>query len=124
MIEHYKLHKEEYDRLQEQYRVKADEIVDAIHCPEMTPYEPWMIRHMWVHAPNYWADYWTVGYRLERNNATMWGHRSPTKLIEVYYAKIAQQFIDDPEWLPKFAGEFKTKYYAQLDKLRPEDRVK
>jgi hypothetical protein len=39
-------------------------------------------------------------------------------LIEVYYAKIAPQYIDDPDWLPKFAAEFKAKYYAQLEALK------
>jgi hypothetical protein len=118
-IIHYQLPKEEYDRLQKQYEARANEIVDAIHCPEMnTTYKSWMIRNLWVHVPNYWADYFTIGYRLEQNNSTSFGYHSPTKLIEIYYAKISAETVNDPEWLPKFADQFKARYYEQLDKCR------
>ncbi len=80
--------------------------------------EPRRIRNLWAMAPNQHANYWTIGYRLERDNSTEFGYHRPDILIEVYYGKIKPEIVADPEWLPKFAVEFKNKYYDQFNKMK------
>lgn len=67
---------------------------------------------VWVHGPNVWANYWTVGVRyLKAPGNTDQG------VFEIYYPKIFWVDVLEPEWEENFVKEVTEKFHAQYKLL-------